>query len=229
MRRKLFALLVIAVITTFDLNAQWKDYIKVSDFSKDCYYFCGNKNNGNFKYKCIISGYPTSYAIGKYVKKQSYYLLKYDILSDTIFFEYDTMLSKDTLYFVTKDYFGEELDLPLLNMTFIVFDTIENAYKNVETEYRWDNDSLYKIERKVLRGKTIEYDYFFFDAFSITIPENINKIVIIGYYTDLKLAQYQFLPKILKKISKTQLQDFQTGEIFEYKKNVTFVYDKKNK
>ena len=93
----------------------------------------------------------------------------------------------------------------------------------------FENDTLYKKERKAFGGNLIESAGMWFDAFDIVIPDSINKIVIVGYKRDMLLDQYQILPKILKKISKTQLQDFQTGEIFEYKKNVTFVYDKKNK
>ncbi len=227
--RKLFALLVIAVITTFDMNAQ-KVYENLNDIN--CYCFC--RKNNIFKYKHMGEGsFSRIYASGTYKKKQNYYLLKYDIFRDTIVCEYDSKLSDDTLYISLRDYFGmafgiERIEYSPIFLEFNVFDSIKNTYKRVYTEYRiFENDTLYKKERKAFGGNLIEITGINLNAFDIVIPDSINKIVIVGYKRDMLRDQYQFLPKILKKISKTQLQDFQTGEIFEYKKNVTFVYDKK--
>lgn len=229
--RKLFALLFIAVITTSDLNAQ-KVYENLNDIN--CYCFC--RKNNIFKYKHMGEcSFSRIYASGTYKKKQNYYLLKYDIFRDTIVCEYDSKLSDDTLYISLRDYFGmafgiERAEYSPFFLEFNVFDTIKNAYKKVCTEFRmFENDTLYKKERKAFGGNLIESAGMWVNAFNIVIPDSINKIVIVGYKRDMLLDQYQILPKILKKISKTQLQDFQTGEIFEYKKNVTFVYDKKNK
>lgn len=102
-------------------------------------------------------------------------------------------------------------------------------YENVKAVLSNDNGETWKTMIKVFEDLGYDWKYEILNAKDFGIPQNRERIFVVGFRKDLKIEKFKFPQKILlEKTMKNFLLDNVSGKYYLQKKGVDFITSEKN-